>query len=149
MMWPFRKKTVANQLVFKNSEAFFKYQCKYGNTLVDVGELIYGLVLGISPISKGSQLCWVRLASPDGGFHAVTAVDSGKNPLEVGDAIAWQTYALSAEAPNEVAFSNAFSLFTNDGFKVSDQSFVVGKILARVSPLIDLDMGVPIEQEYH
>jgi len=102
MMWPFSKKPQNNEykLVFKDSAAFFKLQCKYGQTKIVKNQGIIAIILDASKEfgaevavkiePDGSQLVMLKVASDDGGFivPSRTPLPIGEN-LKPGDLVIW------------------------------------------------------------
>lgn len=109
-MWPFSKREpkAADALYFKDGQAFYEMQCKYGQTDLQTGQGVVALVLDSekefgtkAPIkidADGRQLAMLRVAASDGGFM-VPAYTPSKNgdPLKPGDIVIWVPAIYNAE----------------------------------------------------
>jgi hypothetical protein len=109
-LWPFGKKKTSEPptFVFTDDEAgrkaFFKFQCKYGDTKIEPGKGMTAIVLDprgefpdiphpvkIEP--DGSQLALIKVVSEDGGFIVTAKTPSDKGDrLVPGDFVAWVPY---------------------------------------------------------
>jgi hypothetical protein len=101
-VWPFKKsaQSLPETLYFKDGEAFFEMQCKYGQTDLKKGQGVVALVLdskkefgteaAIKVEADGRQLAMIRVAADDGGF-IVPAYTPSKNGerLKPGDVVIW------------------------------------------------------------
>lgn len=103
-MWPFKRKAAPKptlpKLVYKNGEAFFEMQCKYGFTKITEGQGISALVLdatkefgteqAVKIQPNGCQLATIKVASEDGGFVVLAETSSEKgDALQPGDVVIW------------------------------------------------------------
>src|SRR3974377_1283581 len=82
-------------------DAFFKHQCKYGDTRIEPGKGVVAMVLDASrefpgiPVAvmveaDGSQQAVLKVISDDGGFIVVAKTPPGKGePLKLGDFVEW------------------------------------------------------------
>ena len=82
-------------------DAFFKRQCKYGDTKIEPGKGVVAMVLDASrefpgiPVAvmveaDGSQQAVLKVISEDGGFIVVAGTPPGKGePLKLGDIVEW------------------------------------------------------------
>ena len=81
-------------------DAFFKHQCKYGDTRIEPGKGVVAMVLDASrefpgrPAvmveADGSQQAVLKVISEDGGFIVVARTPPGKGePLKLGDFVEW------------------------------------------------------------
>lgn len=121
-------------LYYKDGQAFFEYQCRYGHTSIEKKKAVIALVLDAqkelgtpTPISigkDGSQLASLKVASGDGGFLVFASTPSEKGEkLTPGDIVLWVPYEYSAEA----------------GTQMTDKrSGWIGLIRAKVKPQINL-----------
>jgi hypothetical protein len=108
--WPFGKEKSAKPPTFvftdteAGREAFFRLQCKYGDTQIKPGKGMVALVLDASrefpdipqPVKiepDGSQLALLKVVSEDGGFIVTAKTPSDKGDrLVPGDIVAWVPY---------------------------------------------------------
>jgi hypothetical protein len=106
-LWPFggKKAPEPPTFVFTDDEAgkqaFFRLQCKYGDTKIEMGKGIVAIVLDASrefpkiPHAvkiepDGTQLALIRVISEDGGFIVPATTPSSKGDrLVPGDFVAW------------------------------------------------------------
>ena len=107
-MWPLGwSKLQSSKPTFKftnnkvGRDAFFKHQCKYGDTRIEPGKGVVAMVLDASrefpgiPVAvmveaDGSQQAVLKVISDDGGFIVVAKTPPGKGePLKLGDFVAW------------------------------------------------------------
>src|SRR6185437_3763642 len=105
-LWPFGKKASSPPtFMFSDDQlgrdAFFKLQCKYGDTRIERGKGMVALVLDASrefpgiptPVKiepDGSQLAVLKVVSEDGGFVVVAKTPSSSGDrLVPGDFVAW------------------------------------------------------------
>ena len=82
-------------------DAFFKRQCKCGDTRIEPGKGVVAMVLDASrefpgiPVAvmveaDGSQQAVLKVISEDGGFIVVAGTPPGKGePLKLGDFVEW------------------------------------------------------------
>ena len=84
----------------KGREAFFRLQCKYGDSDIETNKGIVALVLDAKkelgtpvPVKiepDGSQVAVLRVTSEDGGFIVCARTPSGDGvPLRAGDFVIW------------------------------------------------------------
>ncbi len=137
-MWPFsrKKKESTPALVFKDGEAFLKFQCKYGHTEIIPGQGIVAIVVdaakefGVAAAVKrqpnGTQLAALKVSSEDGGFlvMATTATEKGA-PLNPDDYVIWVPMQHQAAMVDAV-----------DGIdpRFGWVGFIVAKIKAEIDP---------------
>ena len=88
-------------VTFKDGNAFFQYQCMYGETEILPKRGVVALVLdarqefgaqeAVKQKPDGSQLAVLRIAASDGGFKtmAETAGPGNGKSLKPGDAVIW------------------------------------------------------------
>ncbi len=109
-MWPFDKRQSQKPatFVFTDPEAFFRMQCKYGDTDIQAGKGIaaivldakkeFGTAIAVGRDSDGRQLAVLRIASPDGGFivSACTPSSEGESLLP-DDIVLWVPSPHSSE----------------------------------------------------
>ncbi len=122
-LWPFGNRKAPEQPTFEFTDtdagrsAFFKLQCKYGDTEIEKGKGLVAIVLDASHEfpgipqavkieSDGSQLALIKVVSEDGGFVVPAKTPSGMGDrLIPGDFVAWvpHTYmdALGARSPDK------------------------------------------------
>jgi hypothetical protein len=136
-MWPFKRKDAPkpglSKLIYKNGEAFFDMQCKYGFTEIKRGQGISSLVIdatkefgteqAVKIQPNGCQLATIKVASDDGGF-VVLAETASKNGdrLQPGDVVIW------------VPMTHMKDLARKLG---NDRQGWVGLIVAKVAPESD------------
>jgi len=96
--WSFgKKKRPTGTMEFKDPEAFFRFQCKYGRADIQAGIGLVAIVLDTgqrAPVQiqpDGSQLTWLKVVSKDGGFmvRAATPPGSEGDRLCPGDIVMW------------------------------------------------------------
>ncbi len=88
-------------LPFKDGEAFFEYQCRYGEIEIQQKRGVVALVLdarsqfgateAVKQKPDGTQLAVIRVAAPDGGFTtmAETPGPGSGTKLTPGDVVIW------------------------------------------------------------
>jgi hypothetical protein len=110
-LWPFGKNKAPERptFVFTDTDAgrkaFFKLQCKYGDTGIEKGKGMIAMVLDprdefpeiphpvkIEP--DGRQLALIKVISHDGGFTVTATTPSDKGDrLVPGDVVVWVPFA--------------------------------------------------------
>jgi hypothetical protein len=127
--------SVTRNLEFKNGNAFFEYQCKYGCTEVKPNTAIIAIVLDAqkeldapSPVlinKDGSQFAALRVVSDDGGFLVFANTLSNKgDKLKPDDVVLWVPSAYVKEMGNTMS---------------DNRSGWIGLIRAKVNPRLDLN----------
>jgi hypothetical protein len=88
-------------LTFKDGEAFFQYQCMYGETHITPKRGVVALVLdarsqfgaedAVKQKPDGTQMAVIRVAAPDGGFTTMAETPSpgSGTKLSPGDVVIW------------------------------------------------------------
>ena len=93
-MWPFRRKRASRpveSLTFRDNRAFFEYTCQFGQTKLEKGKGIVGIVLqDQGALDDGKQVVVVRIAADDGGFDTLAPTASAKEEkLLAEDLVIW------------------------------------------------------------
>lgn len=94
--------------MFTDVNSFFRMQCKYGDTKIELNKGVVAIVLdageiapGVPPIKvepDGSQTAAIRVASEDGGFIVLAKAPAGHGDvLKPGDAVMWVPSAYSEQ----------------------------------------------------
>jgi hypothetical protein len=96
--WPFgKKKRPTGSMEFKDPEAFFRFQCKYGRVDIQAGIGLVAIVLDmgqhvhVQMQPDGSQLVWLKVVSRNGGFVVPAATPPGSEGERLcpGDIVLW------------------------------------------------------------
>jgi hypothetical protein len=109
VLWPFSKKSDPPTFVFEDTDAgresFFRLQCKYGDTKIEIGKGMTAIVLNprddfpeikvpIKVEPDGKQLALIKVVSEDGGFIVTASTPSGNGDrLAPGDVVEWVPFA--------------------------------------------------------
>ena len=130
-----RRQSAPPPLVFKDGQAFFEYQCRFGCTSVVPNTGMIALVVDArkelgaeDPVTynpKKGQLAVLRVISDDGGFRVFASTPSAKGDrLTPGDIVIWVPTVYSKEV----------------GAGMEDRrTGWIGMIRAKVAPEIRLD----------
>ena len=109
-MWPFRKKSrTLAALPFKDGQAFFEFQCQFGQTalvaqrgivaLVKDAKDLIGADQAIMTLDDGREAAALMIASEDGGFLTVAETASPGKKLTVGDVVIWVPIKMDPNNP--------------------------------------------------
>ena len=111
MIWPFGKSTAPKPktLPFKDNEAFFHYQCQFGQTELMPKRGVVAIVLdarlefeaeeSVKVRADGTQVAVIRVASIDGGFKTMADTAGPGRQLKVGDVVIWVPLLRNEEFP--------------------------------------------------
>jgi len=138
MVWPLSEKKpspdMPRKVYFKDGASFFRYWCKFGDTVIvpmqGIVALVYdsskefGTEHAVKLDPDGHQTATLKVASDDGGFLVVAQTRSGKGDrLKPDDLVVWVPVVYNKE------------LIPNG----ADARFGwTGLIIAKVEPEIDL-----------